>query len=117
MNRFRLLSLFILATSLLLSGCAVLSDDPLVGYIYTNKVIPYTEELNNTPVATASGKSSIVRIQEPFSDLGIYTELNTNAIGEIARENGFKNVHYADLESFSLFRIWRSQTLIIYGEQ
>ena len=79
--------------------------------------MPYSIDLDNTPVSDASGKSTILRIREPFTDLGIYTELNSNAIGDIARKNGLEKVYFADLETFSIFSVWRTNTLVIYGEK
>ena len=79
--------------------------------------VPYTTDLNNTPVPDSSASSSIVRIREPFTQAGVYTELNSNAIADIGRENGLETVYFADMKTFSIFSVWRTQTLVIYGEK
>ena len=112
----RRLALTLLAASHLFGGCAVLDPNDISGLIVTNTVTPYTLDLNNTPVTDSKGESSIVRIREPFTGAGVYTELKTNAIGDIARENGLQRVYFADLETFSVLGIWRTDTLVIYGE-
>jgi hypothetical protein len=113
----RILCLFLLTTALVASGCSRFGQDMVTGYLYTNTRAPYSIDLDNTPVSDVSGKSSVLRIKEPFTDLGIYTELNSNAIGDIARKNGMDKVYFADLETFSIFSVWRSQSLVIYGEK
>jgi len=110
----RLLSL--LGSLLLLTGCSFFGQDPVFGYIVTSTTTPYTLDLNNTPVVTDSHEGSILRIREPFTGYGVYTELNSNAIADIAAVHGLQRVYFADLKTFSLFNIWRTQTLIVYGE-
>jgi len=105
-----------LGIALLLAGCTVFGQDPVSGYLVTYIQTPYTIDLNNTPVMPQCGEGSILRIREPFSGYGIYTELNTNAVADIAREHGLETVYFADLRTFSLFNIWRSQTLTLYGK-
>ena len=107
----------LLSAALINSGCSRFGQDMITGYLYTNTKVPYSIDLNNTPASDISGQSSVVRIKEPFTDLGIYTELNSNAIGDIARKNGMSKVYFADLETFSILSIWRSEALVIYGEK
>ncbi|PLY01815.1 MAG: hypothetical protein C0623_05030 [Desulfuromonas sp.] len=106
----------IILLAVLLGGCAVLGQDPITGYLVTNTVVPYSIDLDSTPVVDGKGEGEIIRIREPFTNIGLYTEVNTNAIGEIARENGLQKVYFADMETFTIFSIWRSHTLVIYGE-
>jgi len=115
--RHRPLMLIILAGALILGGCSRFGQDAVTGYLYTNTRVPYSIDLNNTPVSELNGQSSVLRIKEPLTSLGLYTELSSNAIGDIARKNGMQKVYFADLETFSLFSIWRTQTLVIYGEK
>ena len=108
-------NLSFLAT-LLLTGCTILGQDPIAGYLVTHTTVPYTADLHDTPFTGDGRGNTIVRIRKPFSGYGIYTELNSNAIGDIGREHGLETVYFADLQTFSLFSVWRSQTLILYGE-
>ena len=107
----------LMAATLLMSGCSRFGQDQVSGYLFTKTIVPYSIDLNNTPAGDASGKSKTLRIREPFTNLGVYTELNTNAIGDIALKNGMDKVYFADLEVFSIFSVWRTQTLVIYGER
>jgi len=109
-------SLLCVTTLLLLTGCTFFGQAPITGYLLTSTATPYTLDLNNTPVVTGAGEGTILRIREPFSGYGLYTELNSNAIADIAANHGMQKVYFADLENFSLFNIWRTQTLILYGE-
>jgi len=40
----------------------------------------------------------------------------SNSIGEIAKENGFERVYFADMEKFSILGIWNKYTVHIYGQ-
>jgi hypothetical protein len=87
------------------------------GLIYTRVKIPLTKNLNNTPVAAPSGiGGNIVIIKEPFTGYGIYTEIYSNAIGDIAKKNGLRKVHFADQEIYSILGIWTSSTVYVHGE-
>lgn len=106
----------LLAALCLLSGCALFGQDPVSGYLLTTTKTPYTLDLNQTPVVANASEGTILRIREPFSGYGVYTELSSNAIADIASAHGLQRVYFADLETFSLFNVWRTQTLIIYGQ-
>ena len=112
-----LLLLLLLASALINGGCSRFGQDVVTGYLYTNTRVPYSVDLNNTRVSDLNGQSTVLRIKEPFTSLGLYTELSSNAIGDIASKNGMDKVYFADLETFSIFSIWRTQTLVIYGEK
>ena len=111
--RRRVISSLLLLT---LCGCAIAGQDPLTGYLITSTTTPFTSDLNHTQVVAGGEKGSILRIREPFSGYGIYTELDSNAIADIASLNGLHTVYFADLETFSVFNVWRNQTLVIYGK-
>jgi len=112
--------LLVLATMLLLSqaGCGLvrIETSGLYGYIYTNTRVPFTKDLDNTPVVHTQSDGVIVKIKEPFSGLGVYTEFNTNALGDLAKKNNMNKLYYAELETFELFGIWRQRRLYLYGE-
>jgi hypothetical protein len=87
------------------------------GLIYTRVKIPLAKNLNDTPFAAPScAGGNIVIIKEPFTGYGIYTEIYSNAIGDIAKKNGLRKVHFADQEIYSILGIWTSSTVYVHGE-
>lgn len=108
------LPLLFLAGTLLLSGCG---PGPLVGMAYTNVTYPYSKDLDRTPAAlTAKGSGGITEIREPVTGYGITAQMNSNAIGEIARKHGIKEVDFADQKEVSILGIWTTRSIIIYGK-
>lgn len=106
--------LFIIIAAFAMSGC---HTQLFKGLIYTCVKIPLTRNLNHTPCVVPSGTSgNIVIIKEPFTGYGIYTEMYSNAIGDIARQNGLQKVYFADQEIQSILGIWTSSTVYIHGE-
>ncbi len=97
-------------------GCTSTTNGSLQGFFLTYTKIPYTIDLHNTPVGSKKGKGTVIQIKEPVSGYGIYTELNSNAIGDIAKKNGMKKVYYADLEILIVLRVWKHNKINIYGE-
>lgn len=79
---------------------------------------PYTTDLHNTRKTDIQGSGTIFHIQEPISGYNLYIELNSNAIGDIAKKHGLTKVYFADLEIFEVLGgIWQHQKLHIYGEK
>jgi len=101
------LSLFFLA------GCG---SNSLQGIVFAHIRIPLTKNLDNTSVTSIHAGEMIIKIKEPVSDYGFYAKLKSNAIGDIAKRNGFEKVYFADLEIFNILGIWTSQKVHIYGE-
>ena len=101
---------------LLLSGCSSFDSVGLSGYVLTNTRRPYTEDLHDTPAILSQSDGTIIKIQEPFSGMGMYAEFNTNAIGDLAKKYNMKKVYYAELQTFDLLGIWREKKLFLYGE-
>jgi hypothetical protein len=96
-----------------LSGC---STGPLVGLVYTHVKLPLTLDLKPTPLTDHPPRSGrIIEIKEPFSGLGMYTRVSSNAIGDIARQHGVAPLHFADQEVFSVLGIWKTHTAIVHG--
>ena len=87
----------------------------LKGDIFTN-VGPYKTELHNTPVTDSQSHGMIIHIEEPISGYGLYTELNSNAIGDIAKKHGLTKVYFADIEIFDVLGIWHHEKIHLYGE-
>ena len=100
----------------LVSGCSALRESPLPGYIYTNTKFPYTRDLDNTPIADIEQDGKIIRITEPISGYGIYSEILSNAIGDIAEKNGLQEIYFADMEVLSILGIFKHNKLYIYGK-
>ena len=87
----------------------------LKGDVFTS-VGPFKTDLLNTPVKDTQASGIIIHIQEPVSGYGLYTEFNSNAIGDIAKKHGLTKVYFADLEIFNVLGIWTHERLHIYGE-
>ena len=104
---------------LLLGGCSAFDQfvgGAPTGDIFTHIRVPYTLDLNNTPVTNIRANGLIIHIEEPVTGYGFYTELNSNAIGDIAKKHGLTKVYFADLEIFDVLGIWHHERLHIYGE-
>ena len=110
----RFLSIAVLFCLLGLMGCGT---GPLVGLVYTKVKMPLSRDLNASPLKENDGSGKVIKIKEPISGYGIYTELNSNAIGEIAKKHGISTVYFADQERFSVLGIWTTTEVIIYGEK
>ena len=107
--------------AVLLSGCASGIDTPphIRGYLFSDIRVPYTPDLHNTPVSDIGGNGLGIRVEEPFTGRGISAEVDSNAIGDIARKNGMKEVYFADREEMNILRIlglFRRRRLYIYGK-
>jgi hypothetical protein len=98
----------------LVSGCAT---GPLKGFVYTNVKLPLTRDLRPTPLpGTMPREGKVIEIKEPFTGLGFYARVNSNAIGDIAKKNGIETLYFADQQVFSILGVWTSYKVILYGE-
>ncbi|MHC5064605.1 MAG: TRL domain-containing protein [Planctomycetota bacterium] len=81
------------------------------GLIYTNITEPLDVNLNNTPVfdRKAEGNTKEVRYY-------VSIEWDSNGIGDIAKQNGLTEVHYADISTLSVLGVWRQRFVRIYGK-
>ena len=96
-----------------LAGCSIRP----VGLIYTNVKFPLTKNLHHTPVPALNPPNDrVLEIKEPFSGFDIYVEVGSNAIGEIAKENGMETLYFADQEIFSILGVWTTTRTFLYGE-
>lgn len=107
---------FLLLVPIALTGCGLAPRSSISGYIYEHYRKPFTTDLNSTAVAWKTGQGKVVEVQEPLSGYGVSAEFNSNAVGDIARENGISKVYWADMEYFNVLGIWKEQRLFIYGE-
>jgi hypothetical protein len=97
---------FLLLGVVILQGCTE-------GLIYTHTTRPLTTNYERTPnnINSKSGDGATKQI-----DIQLSVEWDSNGIGEIAREHGFEEVYYADIETFEvLFGIWEKEYVHIYG--
>ncbi|HTG02263.1 MAG TPA: TRL domain-containing protein [Nitrospirota bacterium] len=105
MKPFRLI-MILLVLLLLLSGCL---------YVHTRE--PLTLDMHRTPVANVEKEGSIKLITfPPFTGDYKLIAWGTAAIGDVAKKEGMQEVYYADLEIFSVLRVWNEYTVHVYGK-
>jgi len=104
-----------------LTGCggrSISSSNQLIrGAVFTWVRVPLTTDLNVTPTAQGEYSDRTIMVKEPFSGYGIYAEVKSNAIGDIARKNGLGKVYFADKETFNVLGVWKTETVYVYGER
>ena len=108
-----------MATKLILSFLIMLfcTSCSMDGRLYTNKVIPFSENFHETPKGSKICYVKDFKVKEPVSGYNISAEWTTSAIIEQARKAGIEKIHYADLKIFSvLLGIYSKRTLIVYGD-
>lgn len=104
---------------LLLGGCSSFSpfvSDPPSGRIFTHVRVPYTIDLNNTPVTNFHASGLIIHVEEPLTGYGFYAEFNSNAFGDIAKKHGLTELYFADIEIFDVLGIWHHEKIHLYGK-
>jgi hypothetical protein len=82
----------------------------LSGCLYVHTVEPLTTDFHDTRVVSATGRGDVKQI-----DYYVRLTWSANAIGEIAKQQGFDEVHYADLETLQILGIWTQQWAHVYG--
>lgn len=95
------------AMAFLVLGCTT-------GIIYTHTYQPLTLDMHKTPMVTNSSEGDIKHLSIPFTYLSVASD--SNAIGDIARKNGLKELYFADLETRSFFTIWNQYWVHVYGK-
>lgn len=111
--------LLVILTVVILSGCTNINryDEAILkGGIYKRVRVPLTRDLNFAPSLESEASGKIIRVTEPFSGYSMYTELDSNAIGDIAERHGLDTVYFADHEVFNVLGIWQHDKVLIYGE-
>lgn len=101
----RFLCLLIAAGILFLSSCAP------TGIVYTHIKEPLDTNMSRTPAVGKDAKGDLKHIS-------FYVDVmwDSAAIGDIAKENGLETVYFADLETFSILRIWNQYKVHVYGK-
>lgn len=109
----RLIYALVFFFTLSIAGCGT---GPLTGLVFTKVKMPLSFDLNASPSQENNASGKIIKIKEPVTGYGIYTELNSNAIGDIAKKHNIRTIYFADKEVFSILGIWSATKVIIYGE-
>ena len=105
-------SIILLVLISFVSSCSMLD-----GRLYTNKVIPYSEDFKETPIGSKVCYVDDFKVKEPVSGYNISAEWMTSSVIEQARQEGISKIYYADLRVFSiLMGIYSKKTLIVYGD-
>ena len=97
--------LFIIAGILVLAGCTPR------GLLYTHIRTPLDINMSQTP---ADGKN----IHGDLKHFPFYVDVmwDSNAIGDIAKQNGIETIYYADLETLRILIFWNKYTVHVYGQ-
>ncbi len=103
MRRF-CIAVGIVTVTLLLSGC-----------LYVHTFQPLTQDMHRTLVSAYEKTGTIRLITWPLSNAPLVA-WGSAAIGEVAKEQGMQEVYFADLEIFSVMRIWNEYTVHVYGK-
>ena len=84
----------------------------LASCVYTHTYRPLTTNFHETPVVRD-------KVQGDVRQLDYYVRVMwaTNAIGDVAKEHGFEEVYYADLETLRILGIWTQQWAHVYGRR
>ena len=88
----------------------------LSGCIYVHTRQPFTVNMDRTPVSSVEKQGTVKLISFPYyggtAQLAAWGDA---AIGQVEKEQGMQEVYFADLEIFSVLRIWNEYTLHVYG--
>jgi hypothetical protein len=95
----------------------ILAGALLSGCLYVHTVDPLTTDMHQTPTGTVekTGTAEVIAFP-PF--LGSYPLIawGKAAIGEVAKKEAMTEVYYADVETFSILRIYNRYTVHVYGK-
>jgi hypothetical protein len=104
MKTMRIATLTLIAV-LLASGC-------MSGVIFTHTWQPLTVDMDRTRVVSTGGSGDIKHIAIYMASVA----WDSAAIGNIAKKQGLHELYFADLETFSVLRIWNQYTVHVYGK-
>jgi len=89
----------------------------LPGCLYIHTVQPLTLDMDRTPIVATEKAGSLKLITyPPFGGNYRLVAWDSAAIGDIAKKQGMQEVYFADLETFSILRIWNEYTVHVYGK-
>ena len=97
--------LITISAFILLVGCTP------YGILFTHTKKPLDTNMSQTPIIDNSGQNDIKHIR-------FYVDVmwDSNAVGDIAKKYGIKEIYYADIETFSVLGIWNQYTVHVYGK-
>jgi hypothetical protein len=104
-----ILCMALLSAILLFAGCRGI---PPRGLVYNHTLQPLDMNHRMTQREKARDRGDIKRFSYSVADVA----WDSNAIGDIAKRNGFDVVYYADSERFSILGIWNQYTVHVYGK-
>ncbi len=85
------------------------------GLLYEDICLPLTTNMRGTPVGTKQSDLSTKEVRDPIFT-GASVGWDSRAVGDIAKQNGFEEVHFADFRSFSiLLGIFGQESVILSG--
>ncbi len=84
------------------------------GLIYSHITKPLSVNFSKTQVDLNNSDGNIKHVHIPFVKVDIIW--SSNAIGDIARENGMETIYYADIDNLSILGIWNRYSVHIYGK-
>lgn len=93
--------------AVLVAGCGA-------GIIYTHTVQPLSLDVHKTPAVTTEKGGDIKHLVLFSGPLSVAWD--SNAIGDIAKKNGFSEIYSADLETLKVLGIWNQYTVHVYGK-
>ena len=93
-----------LLVAVVLGGCVA------QGAIYSHTTQPLMTNFNATPVAD-SGSTSDIKTVAFYVDV----KWGDGGIGAIAREKGIAEIYYADIETITVLRYWKQESVRVYG--
>jgi hypothetical protein len=89
----------------------------LPGCLYVHTMQPVTLDMHRTPVSNHEKTGSVKLIQfPPIWNSQKLVAWGSAAIGEVAQQQEMKEVYFADLEIFSVLRVWNEYTVHVYGK-
>ena len=98
---------------LALAICSVTSSGCVYGLIYHHTVTPLTTDFHPTTIdAAKNGEGDTKHLQLSYAGF----MWDSNGIGDVAKQLGLQEVHYADLETISvLLGLWTQEWVHVYG--
>jgi hypothetical protein len=84
---------------------------PGCGLVYTHTIRPLDVNFKETRNIKEHGEGDI----KEFSYSLVNVQWDSNAIGDIARRQGFETVYYADIEVLRILLVWNQYKIHVYG--